>query len=120
MEIFGRLAIACLTTGICLLVMDKYPYYVDNLSSIVFPSIVIFILSYIIGSLFMMVFEVGVDTIFLCFLVDEKVHGQPKFASPKLLDMTALHYSHDQQGNVQQGQGYHGLAGQKASIGTKI
>lgn len=117
MEIFGRLAIACLTTGICLAVMYNYPYYVNNLSSEIFPSIAIFIISYLIGSLFMMVFEVGVDTIFLCFLVDEAVHGTPKFASPKMLDMTALHYSHDQDGYIQQG---HGMAGGKASIGAKI
>ena len=94
MEIFGRFGIACSVTGICL-------YYIninidtnlsDNISSVVYPCGVIFVLSYLIGSLFMMVLEVGVDAIFLCFLVDETIHGTPRFASNKLLDMASLHY----------------------------
>jgi len=83
-EIFGRIAIALLNTGIFVVIMTYLPYYADNLSSVMFPSIIIFILSIIIASHFMQVFEVGVDTIFLCYLIDESVHGKPRFASKKL------------------------------------
>jgi hypothetical protein len=37
--------------------------------------VVIFIIGYIVGSLFMAVFEVAMDTVFLCFLIDEKLHA---------------------------------------------
>ena len=91
MEIFGRLAIASITTGLCLLYLNFDDYYIDHVSSVLIPSIIIFILSYLIGSLFMMVLEVGVDTIFLCYLVDETVHGTPRFASDSLVTVTNKH-----------------------------
>ena len=85
MEIFGRLSISMFTTGIAILVFNEYDYYDSNLSSVIYPSIVIFIVSYLIASLFMMVFEVSIDTIFLCYLVDESVNETPKFASDALI-----------------------------------
>jgi len=58
----------------------------DNLSSIVYPIIVIAILSYLLTSIYMMVFQVGIDTMFMCFLIDEKVNkGKHMFASDNLL-----------------------------------
>jgi len=36
------------------------------------PCVVIFILAFCIATLFMVIFECIIDTIFLCFLVDEK------------------------------------------------
>ena len=92
-EQFGRFIISLLNTGIALLVMKYNTYYYNNLGSYLFPSIIIFIVSYIISALFMMVFDVGVETIFLCFLIDETVNnGQPKFATDEmkqLVDQTA-------------------------------
>ena len=35
------------------------------------PSVVIFILAFVVASLFMIMFDTAVDCIFLCFLVDE-------------------------------------------------
>jgi len=90
MEIFGRIGISALTTGLCLFVLYVNPYYKSHISSFIFPCVVIFILSYMIAALFMMVFEVAVDTIFLCFLVDEEVNGQPKFAHAELHSMVAI------------------------------
>ena len=67
--------------------MKYQNYYANNLSSYLFPAIVIFVMTYIIAALFMMVFEVAVETIFLCFLVDEEVHGEAKFANHGLTEM---------------------------------
>jgi len=90
MEIFGRISISALTTGISLAILYSYNYYANRISSFIFPALIIFIVSYLISSLFMLVFEVAVDTIFLCFLVDEKVHGHAKFAHQDLASMTLL------------------------------
>ena len=81
-EQFGRFVISLLNTAIGLLIMKYNIYYINNLESYLFPCIIIFIISYIISALFMMVFDVAVQTIFLCFLVDEQVNnGIPKFAT---------------------------------------
>lgn len=72
--ISGKVAITILTAGICIFVMEQYEYYVNNLSSLFFPAILIIIISYGVASIFMVVFEVAIDTIFLCFLIDEQCH----------------------------------------------
>jgi len=91
MELFGRLTIAALTTGMCLAILSEDSYYSNHLSSVLLPGLAIFITSYMIGSLFMLVYEVAVDTIFLCFLVDEETNPEgPKFAHAKLKDMTSI------------------------------
>mmetsp|Transcript_6580 Transcript_6580/g.10782 ORF Transcript_6580/g.10782 Transcript_6580/m.10782 type:complete len:657 (+) Transcript_6580:98-2068(+) len=86
-EVFGRFAIAALNTGLAVLIMKYQTYYKNNLSSYLFPALVIFVMSYMIAALFMMVFEVAVDAIFLCFLIDEEVHGEAKFANHGLSEM---------------------------------
>jgi len=91
MEFFGRMAIASLTTSICIIIMRTYQYYQDRLSSVIFPCIIIFILSYLISTVFMMIFEVATDTIFLCYLVDEAANSPPQFASDNLIHLGVQH-----------------------------
>merc|ERR1712087_1069326 len=81
------IAISSLSTAFAVLIMKYNDYYSNNLSSYLFPAIVVFVMSYVIAALFMMVFEVAVETIFLCFLVDEEVHGEAKFANHGLTQM---------------------------------
>merc|ERR1711972_1304463 len=83
-------AIASLNTGFACLLMYYVPYYQKNVSSFVFPAVIIFTISWMVASFFMMVLQVAVDAVFLCFLIDETVHqGSPKFASHKLQSMAA-------------------------------
>ena len=86
MEFIGRVGIAFLVTGIALIGFISTEFYRDNLSSYAGPALFIFLISYLISSLFMEVLEVGVDTIFLCFLVDEAVNHPPRFANDELYD----------------------------------
>ena len=68
----GKVLIATATTGFAAIFMHfKYP----DISSPVLPMVVVFVLAYLVGSLFMAVFEVAMDTVFLCFLIDEKLHA---------------------------------------------
>ncbi|ETO30783.1 hypothetical protein RFI_06338 [Reticulomyxa filosa] len=91
-EFFGRITIAAVTTGICLTVFSLDNYFRDNLSSVLSPGIAVFVIAYIIGSLFMLVYEVAVDTIFLCYLIDEQTHPNgPKFAHEDLAKMANKH-----------------------------
>lgn len=68
--VLGKLVVSFLTAGIAAFVMVKTSYGVD-LSSPLLPGVVILLLAYIISSLFMIIYETAIDTIFLCFLIDE-------------------------------------------------
>ena len=89
-ELFGRMAISSLNTGFAVLIMYYLPYYETNISSFLFPAVIIFVISWMIASFFMMVLQVAVDSIFLCFLIDETVHDSPRFASHKLTQMASM------------------------------
>eukprot|EP01084_Bolivina_argentea_P201127 343842_1 len=75
-------------TAISVVCMAYIEYYKNNLSSYLFPAVVIMIVCYLVSSLFMSVFEVAVETIYLSYLIDEKVHGgNPKFATGELSEI---------------------------------
>ena len=68
----GKILIALATTGFAgIFLRLRYP----DISSPVLPMVVVFIIAFMVGSLFMSVFEVAMDTVFLCFLIDEKLHA---------------------------------------------
>lgn len=81
--LLGRVLIALATTAICSFVMQGA--LGDELNSVVMPSVVIFILAFIIASLFMVLFETAIDCIFLCFLVDEALFKGAKMYAPESL-----------------------------------
>jgi len=70
----GKLLVALITTGISGVII--YKQYNGTLNSMVLPLVIIFVLSYMVASLFMMTLETTIDTVFLCFLVDEKYNKQ--------------------------------------------
>eukprot|EP01084_Bolivina_argentea_P044495 81872_1 len=81
-EILGKFMISVGLTAISVLCMVYMEYYKNNLTSYVFPAFVILIICYIVSSLFMGVFEVAVETIYLSYLIDETVNnGVAKFAT---------------------------------------
>ena len=68
--LLGKLVIAAGTTGLCLIILCKVSAYAGKVHSLFVPCAVIFILAYLVASLFMTVFSTTVDAVFLCFLVD--------------------------------------------------
>jgi len=84
----GKVMVALLSMGICGLIASRV--YKDKISSPVMPMVVMFILSYAVAGMFMVIFETTVDTIFLCFLVDES-KGGPRFAGPELTAVVNKH-----------------------------
>lgn len=65
-----KVAIAAANTGIFAVIMNYYEPVKTTISSPVAPSVVIFIASFVVATLFMVVFAAVIDTVFLCFLVD--------------------------------------------------
>mmetsp|Transcript_48932 Transcript_48932/g.60150 ORF Transcript_48932/g.60150 Transcript_48932/m.60150 type:complete len:194 (-) Transcript_48932:163-744(-) len=86
LEKLGGIAIVALTTGI----MMTITYYIygdgdiigadSKVTSLTSPGIVYFIISLIVTGNFMHLYEVGLRTIFICFLIDEQrnKHGYMK------------------------------------------
>ncbi len=56
-EIFGRLTIAAIVTGCAFAAMDGIDYYEERISSPIVPGFIIFCIAYLIGALFMLVYE---------------------------------------------------------------
>jgi len=68
----GKVLISLATLGFAAIIIKaQYP----DISSPVLPLVLIFVIGWMVASLFMSVFEVAMDTIFLCFLIDEKLHA---------------------------------------------
>merc|ERR1712032_464766 len=88
-ELFGKFIVSMMTTGIAMLVMKYHAFYADNLESMLCPAVIVFVITYMISSMFMMVFDVAVQSIFLCFLVDESVNGEPIFATDEMKELVS-------------------------------
>lgn len=67
----GNVLICLLTTGICAMILFS-DTYAQNLSSPALPLVIIFLIAYCIGNVFMTVLETCIDTVFMCFLIDEE------------------------------------------------
>lgn len=75
----GRIFICSTITCISYLILSQNKYYVQNLYSPIYPTIVIGGISMIIGSLFMSVYAMAGDTLTICLLVDQECNkGKPK------------------------------------------
>jgi len=70
----GKLFITALTVMISYLVFTKTQYYMDNLISPVAPSILIFVISYCVGVLFMSIYSMACDSILTCYIYDEDLN----------------------------------------------
>lgn len=75
----GKFIVALITTGAAGFAIWGI-YEKDEINSNIIPLVLIFILSFIIASFFLEVYDSVVDTVFICFIAD----GEKKFASQKL------------------------------------
>jgi hypothetical protein len=71
--LLGRVLVALATAGICGFIAEGI--YGESLNSVVMPVVVCFILAFMVASMFMVVVETTVDTIFICFLIDESLNS---------------------------------------------
>lgn len=69
----GRLFIAGITGLICYIVLIKDSYYKENLFSPILPTVFCTLIGYFIGTFFMSVYGMGVDTILQCTCLDEEL-----------------------------------------------
>ena len=66
----GVVFVTVFSTGICALILFS-DQYKNAISSPAMPVVICAILTYCVGAMFMEVYETCIDTVFMCFLIDE-------------------------------------------------
>jgi len=64
----GKVFISLITVYICFYILDTYEPWKTTVNSVFLPLVVIFIISWIIGVIFMSVYGMAIDTVLICFL----------------------------------------------------
>lgn len=90
LNVFGDTVISCARIFIAFLagiLCWSLMYNVDEITLIQAPAIIAAIIGFFIIHCFLDVFEMGVDTVFVCFCVDfGENYGQDYYMSPKLME----------------------------------
>jgi len=68
----GKILVPLVTTGLCAAILFFVDPYKTELGSPILPLIVIFIVSSAVSMMFLTVYDTAIDTVFMCFLIDEK------------------------------------------------
>ena len=91
----GKLFVSAATTLTSFYIMNEY-IGVD-VFSLAGPTVLIFMIAYVIADMFMDIFEVGITTILHCFVADEEMFANDGrcFADGKLRDFINKHGSED-------------------------
>ncbi|MES1907423.1 MAG: hypothetical protein MHM6MM_000542 [Cercozoa sp. M6MM] len=88
----GHVFVSIFTAGLAGLIISKSSVR-DNITSIFAPTLLCFFIGYAVSQLFMVIFETVVDTIFVCFLIDERENKKSgtMLASPTLVALVDSH-----------------------------
>jgi len=90
-EIIGKLAISLFSTGFMIFVIDA-SFSDDEISSFMVIALALLAISYLVAIVFMHLFDVAIETLFLCYVIDiESTRGKPKYAHQNFQDMVAKH-----------------------------
>ena len=74
--LLGKMTIASVTTFLGFIIIDNWPAIRDELQSQFAPLIVIFLIAYVVGAVFISVYSTSTDAILQCFLVDTDIAEQ--------------------------------------------
>jgi len=70
---FGQLFISAAATIIGYVIISYDDTYKDNIFSPAIPTVMFFIISFVIGSIFMSIFGMAADTLLMCLCVDKEL-----------------------------------------------
>jgi hypothetical protein len=90
-EIIGKISISCFSTGAVIFAIDMY-YENNEISSYMIIGLALLAITYLVAIVFMHLFDVAIETLFLCYVIDlEATGGKPKYATQAFQDMVAKH-----------------------------
>lgn len=87
LALVGKLLIAALTTFLFYLFITFVSSVKENVQEPIYLLIVVAITSYAVALIFMSVFEVSVDTLLACFLIDERSNVKAVYAPENLVEL---------------------------------
>lgn len=71
----GKVAITCVSAYAGFFYITHDEKFMGEINSPAGPTLVFLVVSYLVGSLFMGVYEISADTVIQAFILDEKLHG---------------------------------------------
>ena len=77
LEKLGKIAIISFNAAVTMMV--AFYVYGDELSSLFLPTLICLIISWVVCFQYMALYEVGLETIFICFLLDEEINKSKQF-----------------------------------------
>lgn len=90
--ILGKLSVSSIVAGIVTYAIRNSDEDWADVSSLLTPAILAFIIAYLTASLLFVVYQGAIDTIFFCFLVDfENNKDGQMFSSQSLIDLVCDH-----------------------------
>jgi solute carrier family 44 (choline transporter-like protein), member 2/4/5 len=84
LALVGKLLITALTVFLFYLFITFVASVKENIQEPILMLVLVGVITFAIAVIFMSVFEVSVDTLLVCFLIDEQVNTKPQFAHPDL------------------------------------
>lgn len=90
LAIVGKLTISALTTFLFYLFITFVTSVKANIQEPIYMLILVAIGSFAIAYIFMAIFDVAVDSLLVCFLVDEQSNSKAVYASPELAELSNL------------------------------
>ena len=72
----GKMSIASITAFLGFTILQNWTQVYEKLDSPMVPTIVIFLIAYVVGSIFISIYSISTDTILQCFLVDTDISLQ--------------------------------------------
>jgi hypothetical protein len=89
--ILGKISVVVITMTLCILILEARGEF-EDVPEIIIPLVAVAMISYIIASLFLNVFDNVVDAIFFCLLIDEKYgNGVAQYAPPRIKKLLNKH-----------------------------
>jgi hypothetical protein len=93
--LFGKLCIALICTFAGYLMISHIESISESIYSPFVPTVIFFVVSFVVGSLFMDVFAVGADTILLCYCLEMDVMRGMSYACPEELKHVMKEYQRE-------------------------
>lgn len=74
LTMIGKVAIMMTSAGLCVLILIGH--LEQAYEAVLFPVITVALFAYLVASLYMHILSVGIDTLFMCFLIDEELNKE--------------------------------------------
>jgi len=83
----GRILITGLSAFVFYIAITYVTAIQENVQEPIYLVILVALAALAISTIFMSIFDISVDTLLQCFLIDEQANGKPQYAHPDLIEV---------------------------------